>query len=273
VSGTEQSLDGRQLVLRYDPQRAPVIDGESLRIPAGKVTTLVGANGSGKSTLLKALARQLLPESGHVILDGRDIATLPPRELACKLGILFQEHIAPGALTVEELIRHGRYPHRRLFESLTAEDHAAVDGALRMADLEDLRHRALSEMSGGQRQLAWIAMALAQSPSYLLLDEPTTFLDMAHQFDVMDLIQRLNRELGKTIVLVVHDLNLAARYSDYIVALRNGRIVASGEPAEVMTVDTLRAVFDVETHIIRDEVRQILFCVPMKRSPSGGFSR
>ena len=264
MSAGEQNLNGQQLVLRYDPQHAAVIDGESLRIPAGKITALIGANGSGKSTLLKALARQLVPESGYVILDGRDIATLPPRELACKLGILFQEHIAPGALTVEELIYHGRYPHRRLFESLTPEDHAAVDEALRMADLEGMRHRPMSQLSGGQRQLAWIAMALTQSSNYLLLDEPTTFLDMAHQFDVMDLIRRLNRELGKTIVLVVHDLNLAARYADYVFALREGKIVAAGKPSEVMTVDTLRAVFDVETHIVRDE--QTVFCIPVKRA-------
>jgi iron complex transport system ATP-binding protein len=258
-------LDGHELVLRYEPRREPVIDHESIFIPPGKVTALVGANGSGKSTLLKALAHQLAPESGHVILDGRDMATMRPRELACKLGILFQEHIAPGTLTVEELVRHGRHPRRKMFESLTAEDHAAVDEALRLADLVDLRHRLLGEMSGGQRQLAWIAMAIAQAPDYLLLDEPTTFLDMAHQFDVMELIHRLNRDLGKTIVLVVHDLNIAARYADHVIALRDGKIVTSGAPEEVMTAATLRAVFDVEAQILRDEVRDTLFCLPTGR--------
>lgn len=263
--GTSICLDGHDLVLRYEPRREPVIDNESVFIPPGKVTALVGANGSGKSTLLKALAHQLAPESGHVLLDGRDMATMQPRELACKLGILFQEHIAPGTLTVEELVRHGRHPRRKMFESLTAEDHAAVAEALRLADLVELRHRPLGEMSGGQRQLAWIAMAIAQAPDYLLLDEPTTFLDMAHQFDVMELILRLNRDLGKTIVLVVHDLNIAARYADHVIALREGRIVTSGTPEEVMTAATLRAVFDVEAQVLRDEVGDTLFCLPTGR--------
>ena len=261
-------LDGEKLRLRYDPHQPLVIDGESLRIPHGKITALIGANGSGKSTLLKALARQLQPESGRVILDGHDIATLAPRRLAQKLGILFQEHIAPGDLTVEELIYHGRYPHRGLFESLTPEDHSAVEDALRMACLEAIRHRPLNQLSGGQRQLAWIAMAVAQSPAYLLLDEPTTFLDLAHQFDVMDLILRLNRELGKTVVLVVHDLNLAARYADYLFALHLGKVVAFGAPSEVLTVDTLRHVFEVETRIIRNQGEQAFFCIPVKRAGS-----
>jgi iron complex transport system ATP-binding protein len=259
-------LDGERLELRYDERYPPVIDGESLQILPGKITALIGANGSGKSTLLKALARQLQPESGRVILDGHDIATLAPRRLAQKLGILFQEHVAPGDLTVEELIYHGRYPHRGLFESLTPEDHAAVEDALRMSGLEAIRHRPMNQLSGGQRQLAWIAMALAQSPAYLLLDEPTTFLDPAHQFDVMDLIFRLNRERGKTIVLVVHDLNLAARYADYLFALHSGRIVASGPPARVLTVDILREVFEVETEIVRDHGERAFFCIPISRA-------
>jgi iron complex transport system ATP-binding protein len=258
-------LSGQNLRVRYDADKKPVIDGESINIPVGKITALIGPNGSGKSTLLKTLARQLKPEFGHVIIDGREIATLPSTELARKLGILFQENVAPNDLTAEELVFYGRHPHRRFFESLTPDDNAAVEEALRLADLLELRHRQISHLSAGQRQLAWIAMAVAQQPHYLLLDEPTTFLDLAHQFDVMDLIRRLNRDLGKTIVLVVHDLNLAARYADHIFALRDGKIIASGSPREVLTVEKLRQVFDVETVILRDESRNTFFCAPLEK--------
>jgi iron complex transport system ATP-binding protein len=261
-----RGLVGEQLRVRYDAGQPPVVDGESIRVPVGQITALIGPNGSGKSTLLKTLARQLVPEAGRVILDGRDIATLASPELARKLGILFQENFAPSDLTIEELAYHGRHPHRRIFEALTPADRDAVEEALRLADLTALRHRQLRELSAGQRQLAWIAMALAQAPHYLFLDEPTTFLDLAHQFDVMDLVRRLNRELGKTIVLVMHDLNLAARYADHIFALRDGHIIASGVPTEVLTVETLRRVFDVETHIIRDEAQQTFFCAAIKKA-------
>lgn len=264
-SSTEGIL-GERLCLRYDPRQPPVIQEESLHIPAGKITALIGPNGSGKSTLLKALARQLAPEKGRVILDGRDISTLPSRELARTLGILFQEHTVPGDLTVEELVCHGRYPHGGLFQAFSAKDDAAVEEALRLADLAALRHRPLGQLSGGQRQLAWIAMALAQEPRYLFLDEPTTFLDLAHQFDLMDLVHRLNRDLGTTIAFVVHDLNLAARYADLIFAMRDGKILASGSPAEVLTVETLRRVFEVEARILCDEESGTLLCIPEGRS-------
>jgi iron complex transport system ATP-binding protein len=261
-----KGLEGKQLRLRYGAGLPVVIDGGSLQIPTGKITAMIGPNGSGKSTLLKALARQLRPETGGVLLDGKALATLHPREIAQKLGILFQEHVAPSDLTVEELLNHGRYPHRGQFESFLPEDIAAVDRALDMAGLQDMRYRPLAELSGGQRQLAWIALILAQSPNYLLLDEPTTFLDLAHQFEIMDLVLRLNRELGKTVVMVVHDLNLAARYADYVFALSEGKIVAAGKPAAVMSVETLRRVFHVETRIVHNEADGTFYCVPVKRS-------
>ncbi len=263
-----RAIAAEDLCVRYDPRFPAVLNGASLRIAEGKITVLIGPNGSGKSTLLKTLARQLEPESGRVILNGRDIRSVPSRELAKSLGILFQEHHAPGDLTVEELVFHGRYPYGGLFQSLTQIDLEAVEEALQLTDLLALRHRPLSELSGGQRQLAWIAMALAQEPRYLFLDEPTTFLDLAHQFDLMDLIRRLNRNSGKTVILVLHDLNLAARYADSIVAMRHGRIVASGAPDEVLTTEILRTVFDVEARIIRDEANRILFCLPEKRTGS-----
>lgn len=262
-------LSGEHLRVRYHAQQPPVVDDESILVPIGKITALIGPNGSGKSTLLKILARQLVPEQGRVILDGKDIATMPGRELARKLGILFQENVAPGDISVEDLAFHGRYPHRKLFEVLTLEDDAAVNHALKLAGVEPLRHRPISQLSGGQRQLAWVAMVLAQAPAYLFLDEPTTFLDLAHQLEVMAVIRKLNLDLGKTIILVVHDLNLAARYADHLCAMRDGRIVATGSPVEVLTASILRHVFNIEALILHDEFGQVLACNPIRVIDSG----
>lgn len=259
---------GDHLCVRYHPRRPLVLDDVSLHIPPDKVTAFIGPNGSGKSTLLKTLARQLPPEKGTVTIDGRNIASLTPRQLAQRLGILFQENIAPADLTVEGLAYHGRYPHRRLFEALKPEDRTAVEEALNLTGIASLRQHKLSHLSSGQKQLAWVAMLLAQEPDYLFLDEPTTFLDLSHQFDVMDCLCRLNRQAGKTIVLVVHDLNLAARYADHIFALRDGRIVAAGSPADVLTPGTLRQVFDVETQIVSDDEHHLRFCMPVGKTTS-----
>lgn len=253
------------LTVRYHKARPPVIVGQTIEIPVGKISILIGANGSGKSTLLKTLSRQLVPETGIVILDGYDIATLTTHEIAMSLGILFQENHAPNDLTVEELAYHGRYPHRRLFESLTIDDRVAVEEALELCGVTALRQRPVSQLSSGQKQLAWIAMLLAQSPHYLFLDEPTTYLDLAHQFDVMNLIRRLNQELGNTIVISMHDLNLAARYADAIFAVRDGKVVAAGSPEKVLTVETLGSVFDVEAKVLKDESTGALHCVPIGR--------
>ncbi len=259
-------LAGEHLTVRYRKDRPAIIVDQSLQIPRGKISVFIGPNGSGKSTLLKTLARLLSPETGAVVLDGYDVAHLAARELALRLGILFQENSAPNDLTVEELAYHGRYPHRRLFEALTPEDQAAVERALQLSGALPLRGQLISQLSSGQKQLAWIALLLAQNPHYLFLDEPTTFLDLAHQFEVMDLVRRLNREAGHTILLSVHDLNLAARYADHIFALREGRIVAAGSPEEVLAVETLRAVFDVETRIERDPESGVIHCLPIGRA-------
>jgi iron complex transport system ATP-binding protein len=263
---TISGLAGNDLTVRYRQKQTPVIAGQTVAIPEGKITVFIGPNGSGKSTLLKTLAWQLRPEMGTVILDGRNIAEFSPKELACRLGILFQENSAPNDLTVEELAYHGRYPHRRLFESLTPEDSEAVERALQLSGSDRLRHHLISQLSSGQKQLAWIAMLLSQSPKYLFLDEPTTFLDMAHQFEIMDLVRRLNRELGNTVLLSVHDLNLAARYADHIIALRDGRVVAEGSSEEVLTVEILREVFQVETRIVRDLAGDSFYCVPLGKT-------
>ncbi|HTI99668.1 MAG TPA: ABC transporter ATP-binding protein [Dongiaceae bacterium] len=266
---TATGLTGERLCVRYHARQPFVLNEVSLAIPPGKISAFIGPNGSGKSTLLKTLARQLKPESGRVLLDGADLAQFAPRQLAQRIGILFQENIAPGDLTVERLVYHGRYPHRKLFEPLTAEDHEAVAKALRLTGVAALRERRVSHLSSGQRQLSWVAMLLAQAPDCLFLDEPTTFLDLAHQFDVMDCLQRLNRQLGQTIVLVVHDLNLAARYADRLFALRDGRLVATGPPAEVLTPETIRRVFDVETRVLDDGPQGLRFCLPVKKSAAG----
>jgi iron complex transport system ATP-binding protein len=257
-------LAGRRLTVRYSPNRKPVLADQSIDIPVGKITAIIGPNGSGKSTLLKTLARQLAPQPGCVLLDGKDISHEPRRLLARRLGVLFQENVAPNDLSVEELVFHGRYPHRRLFESFQEEDLAAVEHAIRMAGIDALRHQLISQLSAGQKQLAWIAMALAQGTDYLLLDEPTTFLDLAHQLEVMNLIRRLNHDLGKTLVLVLHDLNLSARYADTIAAMRDGRIVVTGAPEEALTERTLREVFGVEAQIIHDAEGRIIACNPLR---------
>ena len=260
-----QGLGAVEVTIRYQKERPPAVREQSLLIPEGQISVFIGPNGSGKSTLLKALARQLGAEHGLVVLDGRDIKTLSARQLALRLGILFQENSAPHDLTVEELVYHGRYPHRRLFESVDRDDQAAVEQALELTGAIALRHRPISEISSGQKQLAWIAMLLAQSPQYLFLDEPTTYLDLAHQFDVMNLVLRLNRELGKTVIISVHDLNLAARYGDHLFAIREGEVLASGPPPEVLTTETLREVFDVEARIFHDAETGVVHCVPIDR--------
>jgi iron complex transport system ATP-binding protein len=240
----------------------PVIDGLSLEIARGRVTVLVGANASGKSTLLRALGRLLRPEAGRVLLDGEAIASLPTREVARRLAILPQGPVAPEALTVRQLVAQGRYAHQRLLRRWSAEDEAALTGALEATAISDLAGRLVDELSGGQRQRAWIAMALAQQTDLLLLDEPTTYLDLAHQVSVLELVAQLNARDGRTIVMVLHDLNQAARYADQIVALRQGAIVAAGPPAQVITQAIVGAVFDVEVRIIEDPVTGGPMCVP-----------
>ncbi|MFC7224258.1 ABC transporter ATP-binding protein [Halalkalicoccus sp. GCM10025322] len=242
-------LCGEELVLRYPDAEEPVIDGESLAVRPGAVTALVGPNGSGKSTLLKGLANQLSPDSGSVLLDGRDVQSLGTKELARKLGLLSQENVSPGSISVEELVRHGRYPHRGFFEGVSEEDECAVRDAISLAGVEHLRDREVSSLSGGQRQLVWIAMVLAQDTDVLLLDEPTTFLDLHHQLEVMEIVRTLREERKITVVLVLHDVEQAARYADYVLALEGGTIHARGTPEEVVTEEMLAEVFRVEATV------------------------
>jgi iron complex transport system ATP-binding protein len=247
--------------LAYD--NVTVVDDLSLAIPDGKVTVIVGPNACGKSTLLRALARLLRPSAGTVILDGEQIHRLPTKEVARRLGLLPQTPIAPEGILVVDLVARGRTPHQKLFQQWSEADERAVRAALEATSSMALADRAVDELSGGQRQRVWIAMALAQETDLLLLDEPTTFLDIAHQIEVLDLVAELNRVQERTVVLVLHDLNLACRYADHIVAMCDGRIVASGAPATVITADSVRDVFGLDCVVIDDPVSGTPLVVPI----------
>jgi iron complex transport system ATP-binding protein len=253
------------LSLRYERSAAEVVDRLDLTVPPGAVTIVVGANACGKSTLLRGLARLMRPSGGSVLLDGRAIHDRPTREVATVLGLLPQTPTAPEGITVTDLVGRGRYPHQGWFRRWTEDDDRAVSSALEMTDVLDLADRPVDELSGGQRQRVWIAMALAQDTDILLLDEPTTFLDIAHQVEVLDLLTELNRQRGTTVVIVLHDLNLAARYADHLVALARGRVVAAGPPADVVDEDLVRRVFAMESRVIDDPVSGTPLVVPLGR--------
>jgi iron complex transport system ATP-binding protein len=242
-----------------------VVAGVELRVPVARISVIVGANASGKSTLLKALARLLTPKSGTVLLDGVDIHSQPSRRVARVLGLLPQNPIAPDGIAVAELVGRGRYPHQSLLRRWSATDDAAVASALELTSATDLADRSIDELSGGQRQRVWIAMALAQETEVLLLDEPTTFLDVTHQIEVLDLLTDLNRTRGTTIVVVLHDLNLAARYADHLFAMRAGRLVASGPPREIITEQLVREVFDLDSRVIEDPTTGAPLVLPKGR--------
>ncbi|MGW6022534.1 ABC transporter ATP-binding protein [Streptomyces sp. NPDC055099] len=242
-----------------------VVDGLDLSVPPGRVTAIVGANACGKSTLLRALARLLAPREGSVHLDGRALHSIPSRELAQRLGILPQSPVAPEGLTVVDLVNRGRSPHQTWWRQWSRSDERAVHEALAATGMTDLADRPVDELSGGQRQRAWIAMAVAQGTPVLLLDEPTTYLDLAHQIDVLDLITDLNRREHRTVVMVLHDLNQACRYADHVVAMKEGRIAAEGPPAEVITADLVRDVFSLRCRITPDPVSGTPLVIPMGR--------
>lgn len=229
------------------------------------ITVLVGANGSGKSTLLRGISRLLKPHSGTVLLNAQDIWRLPAKTLARQLGILPQSPVAPEGLTVYELVAQGRYPHQGWLQQWSAEDERATLEAMAITGMSESADRPVDALSGGQRQRAWIAMTLAQDTEVILLDEPTTFLDLAYQIEILDLLHDLNRTRGKTIVMVLHDLNHACRYADSIIALKEGQIVAQGKPAEVITESTVLAVFGIRCRIIPDPVTDTPLVVPIGR--------
>jgi iron complex transport system ATP-binding protein len=246
----------------------PVVHDLSIDLADGKVTTIVGPNGCGKSTLLRTMSRLLKPTSGRVLLDGESIHDLHTRDVARTMALLPQSPIAPDGLLVRDLVGRGRHPHQRWFSQWSPEDERIVDLALEMTDTASLRDRPLDQLSGGQRQRAWIAMTLAQDTDLLLLDEPTTYLDLAHQVEVLDLVTRLNRERGRTVVMVLHDLNLAARYSDVIAVMKDGVLVTQGNPTDVFTRAMLAETFGLEADVLPDPRTGLPIIVPTSSAAS-----
>jgi len=259
-------LAGQNLELAYDDRT--IVSDLSIGIPTSKITVIVGPNACGKSTLLRALGRLLTPKHGSVLLDGDEIRTLPTREVAQKLGVLPQQPVSPDGIAVTDLVARGRHPHQRWFRQWSKEDELAVEQALAATKTTTIADRSVDELSGGQRQRVWIAMALAQGTDLLLLDEPTTFLDLTHQIDVLDLLSDLHREQHRTIVCVLHDLNLACRYAHHLVAMRDGAIVAEGAPSEIVTQELVQEVFDLDARIIADPVSGTPLVVPIGRHHS-----
>ncbi|MGW5691102.1 ABC transporter ATP-binding protein [Streptomyces asiaticus] len=245
-------LTARELTLAYEDRT--VVDGLDLDIPDGEVTVIVGPNACGKSTLLRALGRLLRPRAGAVLLDGTDLARIPTKKIAQSVGLLPQTPVAPEAITVADLVSRGRQPHQRWWQQWSEEDERAVTDAMERTDVTALADRPVDELSGGQRQRVWIAMALAQETDLLLLDEPTTYLDISHQVEVLDLVRQLNHERGRTVVAVLHDLNQAARYADHLIAMKGGSIVARGRPGDVVTADLVHEVFGLDSVVVPDPV-------------------
>lgn len=256
-----RELHAEGLRLGYD--KVDIVLGLDLLVHGGEITALVGPNGCGKSTLLKGMTRVLRPRAGTVYLDGAAIQRMPTKALARRLGLLPQTPVAPDGMTVRELVAQGRFPHQGWLQQWSPKDEEAVDRALDITGMKAMADRPVDELSGGQRQRAWIAMTLAQETEVLLLDEPTTFLDMAHQLEVLELLVRLNKEDGRTIVMVLHDLNQAARYAHRLVVMSQGRVFSVGSPAEVITPEMLREVFGVEARILVDPESGLPYCLPL----------
>ncbi|MCI0382879.1 ABC transporter ATP-binding protein [Streptomyces sp. CNQ085] len=256
-------LSGQGLTLAYD--RRTIAEDLTVAIPDRSFTVVIGPNACGKSTLLRALSRMLKPAAGTVLLDGRDISSTGAKQVARTLGLLPQSSVAPEGISVSELVSRGRYPHQSLLRQWSAEDERVVVEAMASTGVAELADRSVDELSGGQRQRVWIAMALAQQTPLLLLDEPTTYLDLAHQIDILDLCARLHQEEGRTLVAVLHDLNHAARYATHLIAMREGRVMASGPPEEIVTAELVEEVFGLPCRVIDDPETGTPLVVPAAR--------
>ncbi|WP_035757750.1 ABC transporter ATP-binding protein [Pseudoglutamicibacter albus] len=256
-------LNAQSLASGYGEK--PIVKDLTLSFETGKITSIVGPNGCGKSTFLRTLARLIRPSAGVVELDGKELSSYSSRELAKRLGLLPQTPIAPDGITVADLVGRGRTPYQGILGRWSSADYDIVAEAMEATRVSDLAGRCLEELSGGQRQRVWIAMALAQQTDVLLLDEPTTYLDLKHQLEVLDLLTDLNHRHGTTIIMVLHDLNLAARYSDVLVAMRDGRLHSAGAPVDVLTQDLTREAFDLESRIITDPVSGLPTVTPIGR--------
>ncbi|WP_407272153.1 ABC transporter ATP-binding protein [Radiobacillus sp. PE A8.2] len=256
-------FQAEHIVAGYDDKT--VIHDISLTVPSNKINVIIGANACGKSTLLKTMARLIKPTSGKVTLDGKPISKIPPKQLARTIGLLPQSPIVPEGISVADLVGRGRFPHQGLFSSWTKEDYEAVAEAMEIMNITELANHDIDELSGGQRQRVWIAMALAQQTDILFLDEPTTFLDITYQVEILDLLSDLNRKHGTTIVMVLHDINLSARYADNIYALYNGKLVAQGEPSKVITSTLIKDIFGLDCTVIEDPISGSPLVVPIGR--------
>lgn len=256
-------FEAGHLVSGYD--KKTVVQDVSISIPSGKISVMIGANACGKSTLLKTLVRLIKPTAGQITLDGAAISDIPGKRLAREVGLLPQSPIVPEGITVSDLVGRGRFPHQTFLKGWSKEDTAAVAEALDIMGIAEIANRNIDELSGGQRQRVWIAMALAQQTDILLLDEPTTFLDITYQVEILDLLTDLNKKKGTTIVMVLHDINLAARYADHIFALRKGRLIAEGAPAEIINEELIKQIFDLACVVIKDPVSGAPYVIPKGR--------
>lgn len=260
---TAHLLKANNIVAGYD--KKIIIDGINITIPSNRISVIIGANACGKSTLLKTLSRLIQPVSGEIVLGEKKLTDIPPKQLARVLGLLPQSPVAPEGITVADLVGRGRFPYQSFFKGLGKKDYEAVEEALEIMGITNLANHSIDQLSGGQRQRVWIAMALAQQTDILLLDEPTTFLDISYQVEILDLLTDLNRNRGTTIVMVLHDINLSARYADYLFALRKGKLIAEGTPSDIITEELIKQVFDLDCQVIRDPVSASPFIVPKGR--------
>ena len=258
-----QLLKARNLVAGYD--KKIILNGMDVVIPSNKISVIIGANASGKSTLLKTLARLIRPIAGEIALDGKEIRTIPSKHLAQILGLLPQSPVVPEGIMVSDLVARGRFPYQTFLKGMGKKDYEAVEEALDFMGITELANTSVDELSGGQRQRVWIAMALAQQTDILLLDEPTTFLDIAYQIEILDLLTDLNRKRGTTIVMVLHDINLSARYADYIFAVQKGNLISQGKPANIISEELIKNVFGLDCVVIKDPVSGSPFIVPKGR--------
>lgn len=258
-----QTLTAKDLTLAYGDE--VIIDDLNITVPKGEITVFIGGNGCGKSTLLRSMARLLKPKEGGVVLQGEDIAKMPTKEVAKRLSILPQSPVSPDGLTVLELAKQGRHPYRGLLKQWSKDDETAVNDALKATNMFDLKDRSVDSLSGGQRQRAWIAMTLAQQTDTILLDEPTTYLDMTHQIDILDLLFELNESDGRTVVMVLHDLNLACRYAHHIVAIKDKQVYAQGKPEEIINCNLVHDVFEMKCDVTFDPMFGTPMCIPHGR--------
>lgn len=261
--GTNVEFEAKRLITGYG--KKTIIDGINVRIPKNKISVIIGANACGKSTLLKTMSRLIKPDEGLISINGKNITNMKSKELAKLLGLLPQSPVVPEGITVADLVARGRFPYQKIFSNMSKEDFDAVEEALEIMGISELADRNVDELSGGQRQRVWIAMALAQQTDILILDEPTTYLDITYQIEILDLLTDLNRKRGTTILMVLHDINLSSRYADYMFALKNGKLVDCGTPEEIINKDLIKDVFGLDCDVIKDPVSFTPFIIPRGR--------